>query len=116
MATPQVYMAATVPRYIRQTKLARLPENAVIGTRALKAEDGTHQVYDVIMLPFQVFQRMKLHAGFQPVVSPDLRPKGEDVFTPIFVPMDVRQVTVPEGETDPAAYAKAHFVKLFRLA
>lgn len=111
---PRTYMAGSIPRTIRATKLSHLPLNCVIGSRYVKCVDGSHFVFDVVMLPPPAFQRMRTTVSCQQAFALEPRPGGS-AFSPIFVLTDVRSVTVPDEEKDPEGYARAHFVKLLRL-
>lgn len=106
-------MAASVPRFIRQTRLGYLPLDCIIGSRLTKGDGGASLVFDIVMLPVLEFQRMRTNVGLQQVVSPALN--AGTGFNPVFMLADSKQVVVPEGEPDPKAYAKSHFLALFGL-
>lgn len=107
------FVAGSVPRYLRQTKLGHLPTTCVIGSHATRNADGATFAYDVIMLPAPQFQRMRSQVGLQHVVSPTL--KAGPAVNPAFVIADAKEVVVPEGEADPEAYARRYFQQLFKL-
>lgn len=111
----RVYMAASVPRFLRTTKLAYLPLQCIIGSRVQQGANGNHLIFDVIMLPVALFQRMKMNVGLQHVVTPVPVPGGEGSFNPCFVLQDAKQVIVPEDEGDPEGFAKAYFRGVFKL-
>jgi hypothetical protein len=107
------FQAAPVPRFIRQAKLSYLPMNVVIGSYLIKGDGGSNIVMDVIMLPAQQFQRMRTNVGLQHVATPTLQ-AGPGLM-PSFMLKDVKEITVPEGEPDAEGYAKAYFVREFKL-
>ena len=109
--TAQTYMAAPVPRSIRQTRLGHLPLDCVIGTRATKADNGANIIFDIIMLPVPAFQRMRMNVGMQQVVAPTLN-MGSAAGGG-YVLIDVKQITTPADEPDPQAFATAYFLKAF---
>ena len=111
---PRKYMAASVPRFLRQTRLGYLPLKCVIGSRLLKGDGGINLMFDVIMLPVKEFQRMRSYVGMQQVAAPVPQPGGAS-FNPVFIPADTKQVDVPEHEPDPEEYARHHFRVLFGL-
>jgi hypothetical protein len=108
------YMAASVPRFLRQTKLSYLPPSTIIGSRLIQGDGGANLIFDIIMLPAFEFQRMKSHVGLQHVLAPTPQPGGSS-FSPAFVLNDAKQVTVPTGEPDPAHYARQYFLIQFGL-
>ena len=107
------FMAAPVPRFIRQAKLGYLPMNTVIGGYLIKGDGGANMVMDVVMLPVQQFQRMRSNVGLQHVATPGLQ-AGPGLM-PSFMLKDVKEVTVPEAEPDAEAWAKAYFIREFKL-
>lgn len=112
MAIPQTFLAASVPRYLRQTKLGYLPLNSVIGTRVMpNGAGGTSLIYDVIMLPEREFQRMRLNIGLQHVATPNLRMGGG--FDAAFVPTDTKRVLVQPDDRNPLATARTYLVQEF---
>ena len=110
----RVYMAASVPRYLRQTKLGYLPVDSIIGTHFTKSLQGANLVFDVIMLPVPQFQRMRMNVGSQFVAAPTPSPGGA-AFSPVFVLANAKQVVVPPDEPDPKTFAKNYFLKEFGL-
>ena len=112
MAASRKYMAASVPRNIRQTRLGYLPPACVIGTRILKGNGGANLYYDVVMLPEPEFVRMKSSVGLQVTQAPTMGGALNSAFTLA----DTKHVLVPEEEADPAGYAKNHFITAFGLA
>ena len=113
MPKARKYMAASVPRFLRQTKLGYLPTNSVIGSRLVQGDGGTNLYFDTVMLPVQEFQRMRTNVGLHHVLAP--APKIGPTFTPSFVLADAKEVVVPDSEPDPEAFARKHFMALFRL-
>ena len=113
MTAPRKYMAASVPRSLRQTRLSYLPQSCLIGSRFLRGDSGDNLVYDIVMLPVKDFQRMRANVGLQHVFAPALRPSSE--ITPAYIPQDIKEVVVPAGEADPLGYAKSVFAVLFGL-
>jgi len=113
MSSSRKYMAASVPRYLRTTRLAYLPLHTIIGTRYVQGAGGAHVVFDVVMLEAHQFQRMKSNVGLQHLPAPALKAGPE--FAPAFILADAREVVVPADENDPENYAKNYFLKLFDL-
>ena len=105
-------MAASVPRFLRQSRLAYLPLKCVIGSRLIQGE-GSNLYFDIVMLPVPEFQRMRGNVGLQHVNAPAL--KAGPTFNPGFVLTDAKQVIVPDNEPNPEAFAKNHFLVLFGL-
>jgi hypothetical protein len=106
-------MAASVPRFLRQTKLGYLPLKCIVGSRLLRGDGGANLYFDIIMLPVPEFVRMRTNVGLQHVLAPAL--KAGPTFNPGYVLADTKQVIVPENEPDPEAYAKSHFLTMFGL-
>ena len=79
-----------------------------------QGEGGTNLYFDIVMLPMNEFQRMRTNVGLQHMVAP--QPKMGPTFNPGFVLSDVKQISVPDSEPNPAAYAKSHFLKLFGIS
>jgi hypothetical protein len=113
MSSPKTYMAASVPRSIRQSRLGYVPLQCILGSRYVKGGDGSNLVYDIVMLPAPEFQRMRMNVGLQNVITPG--PKIGPNFQPVYVLADAKHVTVPADEPDPENYAKDYFKKIFGL-
>ncbi len=113
MSVTKRYMAASVPRSLRQQRLGHLPSSSIIGSKHQRGKDGGNLVHDVIMLPEPQFVRMKGNVGMQQVANPGLR-AGAD-FQPGFVMQDTKTVTVPPDALHPEAFARAYFIKEFGL-
>lgn len=107
------FVAASVPRYLRQTKLGYLPLDCVIGSHSVVNASGARLVYDVIMLPVKEFMRMRANIGLRHAATPKLELDG--VFQPAFVLADRHTVTVPAGHKEPQAFARDYFIRHFRL-
>jgi hypothetical protein len=114
MSHPKKYMAASVPRFLRQTSLGYLPLQCVIGSRLVKGAAGANLFFDIIMLPVNEFQRMKNNVGLQHVIAPAL--KAGPAFKAGFVCADTKEVVVPADEPDPEGYARNYFMLEFGLA
>ena len=106
-------MAASVPRFLRQNRLAYLPLTCVIGSRLTQGDKGASLAFDIIMLPAPQFERMKSNVGLQHVIAPT--PSPLPGVNHGFVLADTKYVVVPEGEPDPETFAKNHFLKVFGL-
>ena len=106
-------MAASVPRFLRQTRLGYLPLNCIIGSHTTQGAGGSNLFFDLIMLPVPEFTRMRSNVGLQHVIAPAL--KAGPSFTPSFVLSNTREVVVPEDEPDPEAFAKNYFLVAFGL-
>lgn len=107
------FMAASVPRFIRNSRLFYLPRHAIIGSRLVRPAGSAGMVYDVIMLPEIEFRRLRLYLGTETAAMPEL---GLSKLTPAYIPIDTKEVFVPAGETDPWHYARDYFVKEFGLS
>jgi len=110
---PKKFMAGTVPRFLRQARLAYLPSRCVIGSRLTVGANGANLYFDIVMLPEPEFVRMRSNVGLQHVVAPAL--KAGPTFNPGFVIVDARYVVVPDEEPDPETYARNYFITLFGL-
>lgn len=113
MSGSKRYMAASVPRSLRQQRLGHLPASSIIGSKHQRGKDGGNIIYDIIMLPEPQFVRMKGNVGMQQVANPGLR-AGAD-FQPGFVMQDTKTVTAPDDALDAEAFARTHFIKEFGL-
>jgi len=65
------------------------------------------------MLPQSEFHHMAGALGLQQIMTPNL--SAEAVHMPGFVLQNVKEVTVPNGEGDPEAYAKSYFLLEYGL-
>jgi hypothetical protein len=106
------YMAASVPRNIRMSRLYYLPPECVIGSWHTRNRDGSYISFDILMLREREFNRARIHLSVPNVTDPVLTRGG---FSPTYIVKDVREITIPAGTYDPAAYARAHFMKEFKL-
>jgi hypothetical protein len=113
MSVPKKYMAAAIPRHVRQSRLAYLPLDCIIGSRVTRGDNDENLIFDIVMLPAKEFQRAKLYVGLQYEAAPALTP--DSGFEPGYVVPNVKTVTVPAGETNPEAYARNHFMIEFDL-
>jgi hypothetical protein len=113
MHKAKTYMAGSVPRFLRQSKLSHLPYASVIGSHAIRADNGSSLYFDIIMLPLPEFQRMRSYVGLQHVNTPVLQPAGD--LKPSFVITNAKQVTAPADEPNPEEYAKNYFLLEFGL-
>lgn len=110
---PKRFMAASVPRSLRQQRLGHLPFQTIIGSKHQRGADGGNLIYDIIMLPEPEFVRMKTNVGIRQVMGPAL--KSDASFQPGFVMQDTRTVVAPADAIDQEAFARAHFIKEFGL-
>jgi hypothetical protein len=106
-------MAASVPRFLRQARLAYLPLDCVIGSRAIEGDNGENLIFDVIVLPEKQFQRMKTYVGLQNELTPVLA--AGPIFEPSFILTDTKTIAVPEDESNAQSYARNHFMIEFDL-
>lgn len=113
MTKPNKYMAGSVPRYLRQTRLGYLPLNCILGSRAQKGNTDENLIFDVVMLPVKDFQRMRSYVGNAPVITPTL--KFGSSYEPVFLLKDVKEVIVPKDEPDPENFARNYFLGVFGL-
>lgn len=107
------FVAASVPRYIRNARLFYLGRDTIIGSRLVKNNSG-NLVYDVIMLPEQEFMRAKLLLSLAVGQSSSLELTMSKM-TPAYSPVDARSFIVPPSDPDPWGAARAHFRELFKL-
>lgn len=112
MAGAKKYMAASVPRSVRQQRLGYLPAKCIIGSRVLKGNGGANLYYDVVMLPEPEFVRMRTSMGLQITQAPTMGGALSSAATLA----DTKHVVVPEEESDAEAYARNHFIAAFGLA
>lgn len=111
MDAARKYYAASIPRSIRAARLRQLRLENIVGSWSRESQPGQLAVFDVIMLPAQEFTRARAM-----LASPDVGMANErGGMTPPYIPADVKEVTVPDGESDPFAFAKAYFKKAFGL-
>ena len=113
MDTPQKFTAASIPRFIRTSRLWYLRFDTIIGSRMIKHEGQQEGVvYDIIMLPSNEFTRARAYLGVQNMGNIAL-----ELFkvTPAYVPQDAQEITVPDTEPDPRDYALKYFLKAFDL-
>jgi hypothetical protein len=110
---PVKYMAASVPRFIRAARLFYLGRDSIIGSRMVRSP-GTHHgyVYDIIMLPEMEFKRARLRLSMEGYGLLELTMSK---LTPPYIPIDTKEIIVPAGEADPAAFARLHFMAEFDL-
>lgn len=106
-------MAGSVPRFLRQSRLAYIPAQCIIGSKQQTGDGKTNLIFDFVMLPMQEFTRMRSQVGLQHVIAPG--PKIGPTLNPGFVITNVKEVTVPEEEPDPENYAKTYFMLQFGL-
>jgi hypothetical protein len=106
------YMAASIPRSIRTTRLPYLPLNTIIGCTFTKKENDINYVFDIIMLPEDQFIRAKSYLGSPAIMSADLQ-YGK--FSPPYIPRDTKEVIIPPDELDPEKYARNYFKKAFKI-
>ena len=110
---PKRYLACSVPRFLRQDRLRYLSLQSLIGSRIQRGDKGNNLIFDIVMLPADQFQRMKLNVGLPLVLNLEL--KREREFPIGFVPSDTKQIVVPADEPDPEAFARDYFKKAFGL-
>jgi hypothetical protein len=112
MAAPKTYLAASVPRYLRQTRLGYLPLHSLIGVRVIRNLAGVaSQIFDVIMLSQGEFQRMRMNVSLQHIASPALKMGGG--IDAVFVLTDTKQVVVQADDPNPMATARKFLVQEF---
>jgi hypothetical protein len=107
----QKYMAASILRSIRQSRLGHLPRHVVIGSIAIERKNDLNVIYDVIMLPAAQFMRARSHLA-APAPSMHLNP-GE--FSPPYIPHHVKEFMVPSGAPYAEKTAQEHFKKEFGI-
>lgn len=104
------YVAASIPRFIRTARLSHVPVNCVIASWHIPQENDINFIYDIVMLPEREFLRARMHMATPDSVNPAYQ-RGR--FSPTYIPRDVKTVTVPDGEANPAQYARDYFLKEF---
>lgn len=113
-ATPGLrFFAASVPRYIRNSRLFYLPRAAIIGSRLVQNKSGG-LVYDIIMLPESEFIRAKLLLSLVNAQSNSVDLTMSKI-TPAYNPVDAKNVTIPPQERDPYNFARDYFMREFKL-
>jgi hypothetical protein len=98
---PKKYRAASVPRFLRISRLAYLPPQSIIGSHSIPGENGARVVFDVVMLPVEEFQRMRAHIGLQVMPTAALN--------------DMKELAVPPEESDAEVFARNYFQLEFGL-
>jgi hypothetical protein len=106
---PIKYMAASIPRFIRNARLFYLGRDAIIGSRMVGSPG---MVYDVIMLSQREFMRARLRLSMEGYGIQELTMSK---LTPPYIPMDVKEITVPPEEADPETFAKMYFWKEYGI-
>ncbi len=104
------YMAASVPRFVRNARLSHLPAKCIIGCWYIGRENDINVVYDIIMLPEIEFVRARGHLGTPDSAMPSLT-RGK--FTPPYIPQDIKQVIVPLDQPNPEHYARNYLRQEF---
>lgn len=107
------FFAASVPRYIRNSRLFYLPRAAIIGSRLVQNKSGG-LVYDIIMLPESEFIRAKLLLSLVNAQSNSVDLTMSKI-TPAYNPVDAKNVTIPPHERDPYNFARDYFIREFKL-
>jgi len=113
MTAPRKYIAASVPRFIRQSRLGYLPAQRIIGSKLSPGQGSGNLYFDIVMAPAQEFQRIKNGVSLAPVVAPNPQP-GLNL-NASFIMADIKEVVVPPDEADPEQYAKNYFLMHFGL-
>lgn len=108
------FCAASVPRYIRNSRLPHLGRDAVIGSRLFQTKSGQSLVYDIIMLPEPDFMRAKLLLSLTAGQNSSYE-LSMSKMTPAYMPMDTKVLLVTVGQTNPWHFARAHFRQAFGL-
>jgi hypothetical protein len=102
------YLAASIPRNVRMSKLNHVPNSAVIGCWHVRDERGGFQVFDVVMLPEDEFNHAKNHMA---TITPmSMSPKASGAAPVTFSPRDTKEFDAPNAEA-----ASAYFKKEFKL-
>jgi hypothetical protein len=106
------FMAASVPRHVRSTRLSHLRGDAVIGSWHIPNPAGGFQVFDVVMQAETDFMRMKNHLStLTPMgVSPEA---GKLPVT--YMLRDTKEIDVPDSDLNPAQTAAAYFKREFKV-
>jgi hypothetical protein len=107
------FFAASVPRYIRNSRLFYLPRAAIIGSRLVQNKSGG-LVYDIIMLPESEFIRAKLLLSLVNAQSNSVDLTMSKI-TPAYNPVDAKNVIIPPHERDPYNFARDYFMREFKL-
>jgi hypothetical protein len=106
------FMAASVPRFLRASRLSYLPLKCIIGSWRIEIEDDINLVFNVVMLPADEFTRAKSYLATPTLTTPSLH-YGR--FAPAYGFKDTKEIIVPADEADPENYAKAYFLEAFNL-
>jgi len=106
------FVAASIPRYIRNSRLFYLHRGAIIGSRLHKHGDSVGMLYDIVMLTEREFQRARLYLGMEGFGSPQL---SMSKLTPAYISKDAKAFSVPLTDPHPERTAAAYFLKEFGL-
>jgi len=105
------FVAAAIPRDIRQQRLPFLNRDAIIGVQASTTSSSLKDYVDIIMLPEEHYARAKSYLATPGMIF-SMRFGSAD--TP-FVPRNVWMVRVPDDIEDVQAYARNYFLEKFGL-
>ena len=105
------YLATSVPRSVRSSRLGHLRTDAIIGTWHIPNPAGGFQVFDVLMQGEADFIRTKNLLG-----APSANPSMPGQMHPPYVLKDIRQLDVPESDPNPQQTAAAHFRAEFKIS
>jgi hypothetical protein len=107
-----LYVAASIPRFIRNTRLAHLRLGSIIGSWAIENPHSMNIVYDVVMLPADEFARAMTYLAVPAMTSPALRREN---FNGAYSPKDIKQMVVDGTDPEARQIAVRHFVQEFKL-
>lgn len=105
-----VYMACSVPRFVRTARLSYLPPHTIITSYLVRTAGSNGIMYDVIMLPEQEFKRARYYLSGEVSGAPQLT-LGKS--SAVFIPFDTRQVRV-KAVAQHAQSARDYFLPLFQ--
>ena len=106
------YLAGSVPRSLRASRLSYLPLDAVIGSWSIENPRDLNQTFDVIMLPELDFRRAQYRLAEGQLSTPALQRGTLQVAYSI---KDIRVVAVPADISDPYRHALGQLAQLFDL-
>jgi hypothetical protein len=109
----KTYLAASVPRFIRMKRLGYLPSRSVVGCWYTKDLNDNHFIFDVIMLPPELFLRAKGYLAVPETAAPALQMVKFDL---PYVLKGIRELVVPHEQADPELFARDYFRNEFHLA
>jgi len=102
----RIFIAASVPRSIRQKRLSYIRLDDVIAS--VRRGD---MYYDIIIFNPLTFDRARKYMAYVNQGMPSLE-KSADQF--VYIPQEVHKVVVPQDEQNPYGYALRYFKEIWK--